>query len=161
MAVYIPPNPAIAEQVYRDRAASEAQHARLENAPTEEMKRVARDPAEPVEARANAMLVLLVRRDPSVSEIFPELFEHPKLAHLAIRHCPLSDPAVVDRVRGLLDHPRDRIWSEAAVALSRNHGWNMAHLPHAFTADGIHETRVWLEQQLEGALQSAPDNIDE
>ena len=27
--------------------------------------------------------------------------------------------------------------------------WNYAHLPHAFTADGIHEARLWIERQLE------------
>ncbi len=81
---------------------------------------MARDSAEPVEARSNAMLVLLIRRDPSVSEIFPELFEHPKLCHHAIRYCPLSDPKIVERLRALLDHPSDRIWTTAAVALSRN-----------------------------------------
>ncbi len=28
------------------------------------------------------------------------------------------------------------------------HGWSMARLPHAITADGIHETRLWIEQQM-------------
>ena len=32
-------------------------------------------------------------------------------------------------------------------------GWNMGHLPHAFTVDDIPETRVWIEQRLEAALQ--------
>jgi HEAT repeats len=280
-AIYAPPDPSLAEQVYRDQAASDAQRARLDHAPTEEVRRVARDPAEPLEARSNAMLVLLIRRDPSVSQIFPEMFEHPKLCHLAIRYCPLSDPKIVERLHALLDHPRDRIWSAAAFALSRNkdetirprllewlnhgdhghrsvaiaglveldrdhslevlrgrwmekqdaedrnvlaaallrlgdtrgpgfldaearkaegawsvhaavcisghepvaglhlmlnildngdrealsslvwHGWNMAHLPHAFTADAIHETRAWLEQRLQAALQGTPNIVDE
>ena len=30
-----------------------------------------------------------------------------------------------------------------------NQIWNYADLPHAFTADGIHEARVWIETQLE------------
>ena len=29
------------------------------------------------------------------------------------------------------------------------HFWNMAGLRHAFTADAIHETRFWIEQQLQ------------
>jgi HEAT repeat protein len=28
--------------------------------------------------------------------------------------------------------------------------WNLTGLPHAFTADGIHEARVWIESQLAG-----------
>jgi hypothetical protein len=28
--------------------------------------------------------------------------------------------------------------------------WNLTHLPHAFTADGIHEARAWIESQLAG-----------
>lgn len=30
-----------------------------------------------------------------------------------------------------------------------NQIWNFAHLPHAFTADGLSEARVWVEKQLE------------
>ena len=59
-AMYAPPDPSLAEQVYRDQAASDAQRARLDHAPAEEVRRVARDPAEPLEARSNAMLVLLI-----------------------------------------------------------------------------------------------------
>jgi hypothetical protein len=36
-----------------------------------------------------------------------------------------------------------------------SHAWNMARLPHAFTADGIHETRLWIEQQLKS---TRPEN---
>jgi hypothetical protein len=28
--------------------------------------------------------------------------------------------------------------------------WNLTSLPHAFTADGIHEARAWIESQLVG-----------
>jgi len=59
-ATYVPPDPSIAEQVYRDQAAADAQRARLEHAPAEEVRRVAREPAQPAEARSNAMLVLLI-----------------------------------------------------------------------------------------------------
>jgi len=215
----------------------------------------------------------MLRRDSEIPDLLPELFEDPDLGHLAISKCPLADPRVVARLRALLDHPQDRIWSEAAVALAkvkdgvvrmrlldwfqsgdegqrnvaieglirmgepeaaelfceswasggRNeedqlvlagallrlndprgmnslmaaakraegawavfaataiadydeacgyrlmlwildkgdleakrslvmHAWNMARLPHAFTADVIHETRLWVEQQMEKHL---------
>ena len=32
-----------------------------------------------------------------------------------------------------------------------NQVWNFAHLPHAFTADGIHEARLWVQQKLSTA----------
>ena len=30
-----------------------------------------------------------------------------------------------------------------------NQIWNFADLPHAFTADGIHEARVWVQSEME------------
>jgi hypothetical protein len=36
-----------------------------------------------------------------------------------------------------------------------NQVWNLTQLPHAFTADGIHEARCWVEQQLQ-ALSPEP-----
>jgi hypothetical protein len=34
-----------------------------------------------------------------------------------------------------------------------NQIWNLTGLPHAFTADGIHEARVWIESQLAQGAQ--------
>ena len=31
--------------------------------------------------------------------------------------------------------------------------WNLTSLPHAFTADGVHEARAWIESQLAGEGQ--------
>jgi len=266
---YMPPDPAVAEQVYRAERESEDQYRRLEHAPAGQLRGLVRDPAGSTAARGNALLILLMRKDPMIPELLPELFEDPDLGHLAIRSCPVSDPRVSLRLRDLLNHPRDRVWSLAAFALARakdeslrprllewfhrgdhghrnvaiegliqlddgraaeifrqswdsealgeedrlvlaaallrlgdtcglawleaaarkaegswsvfaaksvadhdavrglglllwiidhgdldakrsvvSHGWNMAHLPHAFTADGLQETRLWIEQQL-------------
>jgi hypothetical protein len=282
MSTYIPPDPAVVEAVHRRNRDSREQYQRLKDAPVSLLRRILIDRAAPTEARGNALGILLQRKDAAVPELLPELFEDPELGHQAIRHCPLTDagfaafpgcqrdPKVVERVRGLLDHARDRIWSCAALALARAkdetlrprllnwfhkgdqghrnvaiealieldaaeaagvfreswqsggrddedrlvlagallrlgdtraldfleaatqraegawavfaatsiteydavwgfrlmqwildhgdseslsslvmHAWNMAHLPHAFTADGIHETRLWVEHLLQ------------
>jgi hypothetical protein len=267
---YTPPDPDVAEKVHRDDREAREHHRRLEHAPSEQLRRVLGDPAEPVAARASALLGLLLRRDAAVPELLPGLFEDPAMGPLAIRYCPLSDPKAVERLRGLLNHSRERVWSGAAAALARAkdealrprlldwfhkgderhrnvaieglieldaseaavlfreswecggrdegdrlvlaaallrlgdprglgaleaaaqraegawsvfaataiashdpargcrlmqgildhgdsgaqqalvmHAWNLAGLPHAFTADGIHETRLWVEQQLQ------------
>ena len=92
-----------------------------EDGPAEMLRRILVDRAAPTEARGNALGILLQRRDAAVPELLPELFEDPELGHQAIRHCPLTDagfaafpgcqrdPKAVARVRGLLDHARDRI----------------------------------------------------
>ena len=270
MSEYIPPDPPVAHKVHRRDRESHQEYQRLEHAPAERLKEIVRNSAERRAARAQALLILAMRRDPEIQDILPELFEDPDLGHSAIRHFPSADPKVVARLRGLLDHPRDDTWSEAAIALARakdevvrtrlldwfhtgdeghrnvaiegltllaapgttelfgdswakggrgeedclvlaaallrlndtrgqesltaaaqkaeglwsvfaataierydaargyrlmlwivdrgdlqarralvSHAWNMARLPHAFTADGIHETRLWIEQQLQ------------
>ncbi|HEV3256735.1 MAG TPA: hypothetical protein VG013_07650 [Gemmataceae bacterium] len=280
MSEYIPPDPAEAEQIYRAERESGEQYRRLEHAPAGQLIGLVRDPAGLAAARGNALLILLKRKDPMIPELLPELFEDPALGHLAIRYCPVSDPRVSLRLRGLLDHCRDRVWSQAALALARakdetlrprllewfhqgdlghrnvaieglihldagqateifrhrwgsgglgeedrlvlaaallrlgdtrglglleasagraegawsvfaaasvaghdgvrglrlmlwildhgnleakrsvvSHGWNMARLPHAFTADGVEETRLWLEQQLQRQLAGAGTSL--
>jgi hypothetical protein len=34
------------------------------------------------------------------------------------------------------------------------HAWNLGRLPHAFTADAIHETRPWIEQHLNEQMRT-------
>lgn len=269
MATYIPPAPAVAEMVHRSERASLEQRRRLEPEPSHRLRHILTDPSEPTEARANALLLLMLRKDAALPALLPSLFDDPAVGQLAIRYCPASDPAAVQKLRALLDHPDDRVWPQAAVALARakddalrprllawlwgddagrrnvateclltldgpgaaeelvrrweagaceeeerlvlgaallrlgdrralplleatarrgrgawaafaadavtgcdpvlglrlmlwvlergdleaqrsvvSHGWNMAGLPHAFTADAIHETRAWLEHRL-------------
>ena len=57
-------------------------------------------------------------------------------------------------MKWILDHGD----SEALHSLVM-HAWNMAHLPHAFTPDGIHETRLWIERQLQEGSSSVDERV--
>lgn len=57
----------------------------------------------------------------------------------------ISEPG--DGLRQML-HVLDNGDLDARQAMV-NQIWNFAHLPHAFTADGLSEARVWVEKQLE------------
>jgi hypothetical protein len=267
---YVPPEPAVVEQIYEADRESREQFQILEPLDSAHLRQVMVDCAQSAAARGNALGILLQRRDPNVFELLPALFEDKELGRMAIRYCRLNDRNTVDQLRRLLDHPRDHIWSSAALALARArddgsrprlldwfhngdeghrnvaiqalidldgaasaelfqksweeggrdeadrlvlagallrlgetgaltfledaarhakgawavfaatsvaqhdpgrgfrlmqwlldhgdsealealvmHAWNMARLPHAFTADGVHETRLWIEQQLQ------------
>ena len=56
----------------------------------------------------------------------------------------LSDPTLG---LGLMRHILDAGALEAKRAMVSQIG-NFAHLPHVFTADGIHEARLWVDQRL-------------
>ncbi len=110
-----------AELVHRQQTESDEQRRRLRDAPTELVKRVLLDGAESLAARANALLVLLERRDPAMPDVLLGLFDDPDqdLWLAAIRsYCP-PDPRIRERLRGVLDEPGGRAWSEAACALAR------------------------------------------
>jgi hypothetical protein len=59
-------------------------------------------------------------------------------------HIGFSDPALG---LGLMLHILDHGSLEARRSMV-SQIWNFAHLPHAFTADGIHEARLWVEERL-------------
>lgn len=118
MISYVPPPPDVAERIYRETRDSEEQRCRLEAASSEELKRVLLDRAESAAARSNAELLLLLRREPAMGELLPQLWEDPVLGRLAVQHCPLTDAATVERLRALLDHAN--LWSEASLRLARH-----------------------------------------
>lgn len=60
-------------------------------------------------------------------------------------HIGFSDPALG---LGLMRHILDHGSLEAKQAMV-SQIWNFAHVPHAFTADGIHEARLWVEERLQ------------
>src|SRR5579862_4408850 len=119
MNEYIPPDPGVVEKMHRADQESRAQYQRLQHAPAEQLRQIVCDPAELLAARGNALGILLQRRDAGIAELLPDLFEDPELGHMAIRYCLVTTPTVVEMLRRLLDHPRDRIWSGAAAALAR------------------------------------------
>jgi hypothetical protein len=118
MAEYMPPDPVWVNQVHKNDQESQAHFERLTNLPAEDLRRVLGEGAAEPLARQNALLILLMRKDTGVAEILPALFEDPKLGEMAIKYCPLTDPKVVARLHDLLDHPKARIWSAAAMALA-------------------------------------------
>jgi HEAT repeat protein len=112
-------------------------HERFKNAPIEQTKGVLHNPGELPEARRYALKVLLTRRQAAeMTEALLRLFDDPMpdLWQSAIKsyclpeslrpHVPPGawidpDPRVLERLRGMLDEPRGRSWSEAACALAR------------------------------------------
>ena len=40
-----------------------------------------------------------------------------------------------------------------------NQIWNLALLPHAFTADGLHEARCWVDQQMRDLQDSGEPRV--
>jgi hypothetical protein len=110
-----------ADLVHRHDRESATQHERLGREPAERLRSVLFDRDEPSTARANALMLLLQRRDAGIADDLLRLFDEPdpRLWLMAIRSfCP-DDPRVLDRLRLLLDDPRDEVWSEAACALAR------------------------------------------
>src|SRR5437870_8985339 len=144
MAAYVPPDPAVAERVYRENRVSDEQRRRLEDASSDELKRVLLDRSEPEAARGNALLLLLLRREPAAGELLPQLWEDRDLGRLAVQHCPLANPETVARLRALLDHPRSELWSSAALRLARHQDeeirtrllawWHGEDQPHRYVA---------------------------
>jgi hypothetical protein len=118
MTEYVPPSPAEAARVYRDDQESDRQYRRLDGETGDRLRTVLTDPTEPPAARANALLLLLQRRDPGVHDLLPGLFDDPAIGRLAIRYCRPSEPAAADRLRRLLKAPRGAAWPDAAVALA-------------------------------------------
>jgi hypothetical protein len=118
---YVAPDPAVAEFVYRNEQESEQQCRRLRDVSSDLLKAIARDHNESELARANALLLLLMRRDPAMPEILLELLEDPdqRLWHTLIRSYRPDDQRVRERLRRFLDDVDERSWSEAASALAR------------------------------------------
>ena len=119
MSDYVPPDSAVAEKIHRTNQESREQYQRLEHAPAEQLRQIVSDITASSAARGNALLFLLQRRDAALPELLPELFEDRELGHMAIRYCRPTRPIVLERLRGLLNHPRDRVWPGAAMALAR------------------------------------------
>jgi hypothetical protein len=131
MSTYAPPDPTAVDALYHSNRESKEQFQRLKDSPADLLRQVLTDRAAPVEARANALGILLQRRHSGVIEILPDLFEDPELGHQAIRYYPLTGSAAAafpgckrdanarERIRSFLDHASDRVWSAAAMALAR------------------------------------------
>lgn len=118
---YVAPDPAVAELVYRNQQESEQQHRRLRDMSSDLLKVVARDSLEPEAARAQALLFLLVRRDPEMPGILLELFEDPdqRLWRSVIRAYRPDDPRIKERLRRFVDEAQGQSWAAAALALAR------------------------------------------
>ena len=123
METYIPPEPWVAEKVYRDQKALDEQKSRLEGAPAEFVKGIARDPGESTSGRVSALLELVLRRDPELTELIIELAHDPdaELRRTAVHCCEYrrQDPRIDDLLKGLVDDPDPSIWGEATFALAR------------------------------------------
>ena len=104
MADYTPPpgSERFAERVHRHDLESEVLRGRLNEAPTEEVKRVLLDVGESQTARIHALFVFRERRDPALPEILLHLFDDPDsdLWHAAIHSYFPPDPRILERLRG-------------------------------------------------------------
>jgi hypothetical protein len=118
---YRAPDPGVAEFVYRSEQESERQVRRLKDASSDLLKTVARAAQEPEAARSNALLFLLMRRDPEMPAILLELFEdsNQHLWRQVVRSYRPDDARVKEKLRSLLDDGDEKNWSQAAVALAR------------------------------------------
>ncbi|MBO0700969.1 MAG: HEAT repeat domain-containing protein, partial [Zavarzinella sp.] len=101
----------------------ERQRRRQAGASADRLRAVARDAGEPEAARAEALLGLVLARDPELPVILLGLFAdpnpNPALWRLVVRSQRPADPRVIDHLRRLLDEPDPGNWSEAAMALAR------------------------------------------
>src|SRR5262245_40011901 len=118
---YKAPDPGVAEFIYRSEQESQCQERRLKDATSDLLRAVARDPQESEAARGNALLFLLMRRDPELPELMLELFEdsNQRLWRQVVRSYRPDDPRAREKLRWLLDDIDEENWSEAAMALAR------------------------------------------
>ncbi len=104
----------------------EARRRKLEETPDAELERIARGRAEPVEQRTAALGVFVERNrtEKGAADLLLELLEDPEeaIALEAIRRALPFDMRMVERLRALMDDPREAFWSEATLALAQAEG---------------------------------------
>lgn len=119
-----------AEHLRKSEAEAAAHRQKLEGADKERLEAVLRDPSQPATARMIAFEQLLHAYRPSaefpsrpayVAHYLGALIEDPDqaVAEMAVRHCPLTDEGLRNKIRHLLDSPHDRLRANAAVALAQ------------------------------------------
>jgi len=122
MTEYVPPPPAVAEQIHQSHVESTAQHERMQSLSTDELKVVVLNREESTPARGNALLALMMSNDgqlcPDVQ--LPLLGDPDKdIRRSAIRaYARTRNDQIRDRLVELMSDADDTTWSSAAVALS-------------------------------------------
>src|SRR6266404_2040863 len=133
MTDYIPPNPAVAERVYKQRLAEKALGQRLRDASVEQLRELARDVNEPPDVRISALCTLVhsfgqypaVPDDPELSDMLLGFLAEPdpemRRVALQLSRPFWPNPHVVGRVGCLLDDPDILVRAEAGMALAMKH----------------------------------------
>ena len=118
---YVGPEPESADYIARSNAECDQAYERLKQASVTQLKQVFRDRRESDTTRFTAFAELMRERDPELDDLALELFDdHDRqLWQSTITSYISKDPRILGKLKTILDHSDDDVWSSAAVALAR------------------------------------------